>query len=123
MSQPVIERVFKHNGERLLDMLRRQHPEYHPIVSIARIAHAAEDAQDSELALRAHATVLKYVEPELKAIEIKDNLRERRTIEVSLFREVREDGESDPPAIPEMAQPGGARLANVIDITAVPTER
>lgn len=87
-ARPQLEYEFNHNGERLLRMLQQHHPEYHPIVSIARIAHAAEEAEELETALKAHATVLRYVEPELKAIEISLADKNRRTIEVSLFEEV-----------------------------------
>lgn len=90
-ARPKIEVEFVHNGDRLLHMLRKQHPDYHPIMAIAKIAHAAECPQfdgmepDLELALKAHTTVLRYVEPELKSIEISTHNPRGRTIEVSLF--------------------------------------
>ncbi len=70
-------------------------------MSIARIAHAAEQSEDPQLdlALRAHATILKYVEPELKSVEVNVSQEDRRTIEVRLFEE-----RDTPPGIEEVAQ-------------------
>jgi hypothetical protein len=87
--QPLVEYDFKHNGERLLHMLRQRHPEYHPILSIANIAHVAEQEEGLiDTALRAHAIILKYVEPELKSVEVNINQDRKRVINVSLFEEV-----------------------------------
>jgi hypothetical protein len=92
-STDVVEYDHKHNGERLLRMLQKQHPNYHPLLSIAKIAHDAEEGygEDNEpnleLALRAHQTVLRFVEPELKSIEVKVEKKDTRTINVRLFEE------------------------------------
>lgn len=93
----VIEIDHKHNGERLLRMLQAQHPNYHPLLSIAKIAHTAEAGYEEdeegnivpnlELALRAHQTVLRFVEPELKSVEVKVERKDTRTINVRLFEE------------------------------------
>jgi hypothetical protein len=86
--QPLVEYDFKHNGERLLHMLRQRHPEYHPIMSIAHIAHVAEGEEGYlDTALRAHAIILKYIEPELKSVEVNINQDRKRVINVSLFEE------------------------------------
>lgn len=67
----------------LLDLIRREFPAYHPLLSIARIAHST--GADLKLQFECHKTIAKYVEPELKSIEVKtDNLVERR-VTVSLF--------------------------------------
>lgn len=115
-ARPQLEYEFNHNGERLLRMLQKHHPEYHPIVSIARIAHAAEDAEELETALKAHATVLRYVEPELKAIEISLADKNRRTIEVSLFEEV-VDKRRDQDEIDRQE-----RIGHVLDAELMPVE-
>jgi hypothetical protein len=95
-SRDMVELDHKHNGERLLRMLQKQHPNYHPLLSIAKIAHDAEvgydqgdgvDVPNLELALRAHQTVLRFVEPELKSIEVKVEKKDTRTINVRLFEE------------------------------------
>lgn len=96
MSSQVLEVEFKHNGERLLRMLHAQHPNYHPLISIAKIAHDAENLVDEEgrpnyeIALRAHQTVLRYVEPELKSVEVKVEKVDTRTINVRLFEDVKD---------------------------------
>lgn len=103
MDYPIVEIDHKHNGERLLRMLQSQHPEYHPLMSIARIAHQAEAGitrtnsegetitePDYRLALQAHQTVLRYVEPELKSVEVKVEKKDTRTINVRLFEEVKD---------------------------------
>jgi hypothetical protein len=91
--RPLIEVEYAHNGDRLLALLRRQHPDYHPILNIAKIAHDAEvrggpDGEPNlELALKAHTTVLRYIEPELKSVEVTVGNQNRRTINVSLFED------------------------------------
>jgi hypothetical protein len=107
----------RHNGERLLRILQQHFPEYHPIISVARIAHETEgDPQTKDIALRAHATVLKYVEPELKSIEVKDGLKDRRTITVSLF----EDAEiiTEPPRVEQQPGNNATDLA-IIELSTV----
>lgn len=99
MSQSsLVEVDFKHNGERLLRMITAQYPNYHPLMSIVKIAHDAEamlseeglPAPNLSLALRAHETVLKYVEPELKSVDVKIEKKDTRTINVRLFEEVKD---------------------------------
>ena len=93
VTRPLVELEFNHNGDRLLHLLRKQHPDYHPILNIAKIAHEAEttgggpegNLPNRELALRAHTTVLRYVEPELKSVEVTIGNKNNRVIEVSLF--------------------------------------
>ena len=103
-ARPEVELEFGHNGEKLLRMIRRQNPDYHPIMSLLRIAQQAEDGIEErtrngetyirpnlDVAMKCHATVLRYVEPELRAVEISTVDKDRRTIEVSLFREITEE--------------------------------
>lgn len=90
MSRPAVEYDFKHNGERLLHLIRQRYPDYHPIMAIAQIAHDAAEGEEPDLptALRAHTTVLAYVEPSLKSVEVNVVEDRNRTINVSLFEEV-----------------------------------
>jgi hypothetical protein len=67
----------------LLGMLQSEYPNYHPLVSIARIAHH-QDA-DLKTQLECHKTIAKYVEPELKSIEVKGDIGHRHKVSVSLF--------------------------------------
>ena len=97
-ARPLIEVEYGHNGDRLLALLRQRHPDYHPILNIASIAHQAESEQDLELALKAHSTVLRYVEPELKSVEVKDRRSDRRVVSVSLFEDDEEQRVERAPA-------------------------
>lgn len=67
----------------LLGMLQKDYPNYHPLLSIARIAHH-HDA-DLKLQFECHKTIAKYVEPELKSIEVKGEINGRHRVSVSLF--------------------------------------
>lgn len=69
--------------ELLLGMLQKEYPGYHPLVSIARIGH--DQAADLKLQFECHKTIAKYVEPELKSIEVKGELGHRHKVSVSLF--------------------------------------
>ena len=64
-------------------MLHSEFPNYHPLLSIARIAHH-QDA-DLKLQFECHKTIAKYIEPELKSVEVKGDMREEKVVRVSLF--------------------------------------
>lgn len=57
----------------LLEMIQKEHPGYHPILSLARIAHG----EDTSLAqqIDCHKTVLKYVEAELKSVDVSGEMK------------------------------------------------
>lgn len=74
-----------HNGIRLLALIQERHPKYHPALALADLAHNSED---EEIQFKCHATLLKVVEPELKAMQIEQEIRETRTIRVSLFESI-----------------------------------
>lgn len=67
----------------LLGMLQREYPNYHPLISIARIAHHGD--ADLKLQFECHKTIAKYVEPELKSIEVRGEINGRHKVSVSLF--------------------------------------
>ena len=67
----------------LLGMVQKEFPAYHPLISIARIAHHGE--ADLKLQFECHKTIAKYVEPELKSIEVKGEITGRHRVSVSLF--------------------------------------
>ena len=67
----------------LLGMIQKEYPAYHPLISIARIAHH-HDA-DLKVQLECHKTIAKYVEPELKTVEVKGEITGRHRVSVSLF--------------------------------------
>lgn len=69
--------------ERILAMIQEKHPEYHPLMAIAEIANDAD--QDVRVRLSCHQTIVKYVESELKSVEVKAEIVEERRVVVSLF--------------------------------------
>ena len=72
-------------GSALLAVVRAKYPGYHPVLSMVDIAHNTEASL--ELQFNCHKTVAKYIEPELKSVEVKGELREIKTVTVSLFSE------------------------------------
>lgn len=92
-------------GSMLLAEIRKKYPNYHPVIAMVDIAHD-EDAS-LELQYNCHKTVAKYIEPELKNVEVKQDLRTLTTVRVSMFDEAEVVEYSDSsmalasPAIPE----------------------
>lgn len=54
-------------GERVLELLQEHYPGYHPLVGVAKIAHTTEDPR---LEFDCHKTLSRYIEPELKSVEV-----------------------------------------------------
>jgi len=54
-------------GERVLELLQEKYPEYHPLIAVAKLAHSTEDER---LEFDCHKTLSRYVEPELKSVEV-----------------------------------------------------
>jgi len=69
--------------ETLLGMIQAEFPSYHPLIAIARIAHLGD--ADLKLQFECHRTIAKYVEPELKSLEVKGEINGRHKVSVSLF--------------------------------------
>jgi len=67
----------------LVTMLHAEFKNYHPLLSIARIAHHAD--ADLRLQFECHKTIAKYIEAELKSVEVKSDVREDKVVRVSLF--------------------------------------
>lgn len=68
-----------------LALVQSEFPNYHPLVSLARLAHSSDVKSDPKLELEVHKTILPYVTPKLSSVEVKNaNDNERRVI-VSLF--------------------------------------
>lgn len=74
-------------SEQALDLVQREFPNYHPLISLARLAHRAEVIADPKLELEVHKTILPYVAPKLANIEVKADVKEERRVIVSLFEE------------------------------------
>ena len=73
-------------GERMLALIRAKFPGYHPILAIAEMAHSTE-IHDERLKFDCHKTIVKYVTPELKSIEVKAEIKDSRRVIVSMFQE------------------------------------
>jgi len=85
MSQDLRAIALQNNksaGELMLDMIRQTYPNYHPILSIAHIAHRTEDER---VELSCHQTIAKYVQPELKSIEIRAKVETQKRVIVEMF--------------------------------------
>lgn len=54
-------------GERVLSLINEHYPQYHPIIGLAKIAHTT---QDEQLEFNCHKALARYVEPELKSVEV-----------------------------------------------------
>jgi len=76
-------------GSVLLTEIRKKYPNYHPILAIVDIAH--DEKADLQLQFDCHKVVAKYIEPELKSIEVKADFKQHQTVRVSLFSESPEE--------------------------------
>lgn len=72
-------------GEAALALIQREYPNYHPLVSLARLAHKQEVVDDPKLEFEVHKTLLPYVAPRLSSVEVKQDIKEERRVIVSLF--------------------------------------
>jgi len=79
------------SNSRVLDAIRMYYPDYHPLVSIAHIAHTVPN--DPRLQFDCHKTIAQYVEPALKSLEVKGTINETRRVSVSLFEPLLIEGE------------------------------
>jgi len=67
----------------VLMAIQQFYPGYHPLISIAQIAHST--SADPRLQFECHKTIAKYVEPELKSLEVRGTIEDVRRVSVSLF--------------------------------------
>lgn len=72
--------------QNVLAMIQQKYPGYHPLMSIAEIAHSTDPLVDWELRFQCHKTIAKYVEPELKSITTV-NGDDKRRVTISMFGE------------------------------------
>ena len=54
-------------GAKILALLQEKYPGYHPLLGVAEIAHTTDDER---LEFDCHKTLSKYIEPELKSVEV-----------------------------------------------------
>lgn len=80
-------------AERALSLVQSEFPNYHPLISLARMAHDVRVQQDPKLELEVHRSILPYVSPKLANVEVKQTDPDARRIVVSLFESKQlEDG-------------------------------
>jgi hypothetical protein len=72
-------------SEQALALVQREFPDYHPLVSLARLAHKEEVINDPRLEIEVHKCILPYVAPKLSSVEVKEEASEDRRVIVSLF--------------------------------------
>lgn len=70
-----------------LALVRQEFPNYHPLVSLTRLAHKQEVIDDPKLEFEVHKAILPYVTPKLSSIEVKSETQETRRVIVSLFEQ------------------------------------
>jgi len=66
---PMSESKNEVQSKKILDLIRVKYPNYHPLLSLAEIAHD----NDANLKLKAecHTTIARYTESQLKSMEVK----------------------------------------------------
>lgn len=67
----------------IMDMIQREYPNYHPLVSLARIAHNPD--ADLTTQFQCHKEIAKYLEPTMKAIDVTTNEPKQTQVRVTLF--------------------------------------
>ena len=72
-------------GDGLLKLIRDKYPGYHPLMAIADLAHEDAVLLLPELRYKCHSTIARYIVPELKSVEVRATIEERRRVVVSLF--------------------------------------
>jgi hypothetical protein len=80
-------RSAKSPGDLALSLIQSEYPNYHPLISLARLAHRADVTANPELELRVHATLLPYVQPKLSNTEVQVDIVEERRVVISLFED------------------------------------
>lgn len=79
----------------LLQAMQTEYLGYHPLISILRIAHHEAAIDDLRLQFDCHKTIARYIEPELKSVEVKAEVDERRKVIISMFDEDILDNDND----------------------------
>lgn len=80
--------AIKNKSSLILAAIQEKFPNYHPLIAIAEIAHNTD--ANLELQFNCHKTIAKYIEPELKAVEIKTDGSGLPVIRVSLFEDIQD---------------------------------
>lgn len=78
--------MSKKSENAVLAMIQAKYPGYHPLMSIAEIAHSLDPNIDWELRFNCHKAIAKYIEPELKSVQHIGGDK-RPTINITMFGE------------------------------------
>jgi len=72
----------KEESSKILGLIQKEFPGYHPLLSLARIAHKTadnveegEEAANLKLQTECHQTIAKYTEQQLKSVEVQANVK------------------------------------------------
>ena len=74
-------------AEAALSLVQSEFPTYHPLVSLARLAHRQDVLEDPKLEFEIHKAILPYVTPKLSSVEVKTDNSDQKRVVVSLFEE------------------------------------
>jgi len=74
-------------ADQALALARSEFPNYHPLVSLVRLAHKEQVVEDPRLEFEIHKAILPYVTPKLSSIEVKSEVNDTRRVIVSLFEQ------------------------------------
>ena len=72
-------------SEAALALVQSEFPNYHPLISLARLAHKPSVMEDPRLEFEVHKAILPYVTPKLSSVEVKTENTETKRVIVSLF--------------------------------------
>jgi len=75
-------------SDQALALVQSEYPNYHPLTSLARLAHRQDVMMDAKLELEVHKAILPYVAPKLANVEVKTTDIDDRRVVVSLFEDV-----------------------------------
>jgi len=76
------------SGNSIMAMINEHYPAYHPLLSIAHLAHDPD--MDLKGQLDCHKTIAKYVATELRSIDVRQTVTDSRRVIVSLFDDITE---------------------------------
>lgn len=101
-------------AEQALELVQREYPNYHPLISLVRLAHKSEVQEDPKLEFEVHKAILPYVTPKLSSVEVKQDIKEERRVIVSLF----EPRQLDNGAIVDVQVPMITEVAEIVPLDA-----
>lgn len=85
----------KGHNDRLLKMIQEQYPDYHPAMTLAMVGSDKDLLKsDPAIVVNASAKLLPYLEPQLKAIEVRGSVKaDFGVLRVSLAESMVGEGE------------------------------